>query len=146
MRDLALLSFVVPASFLIGCGSSGTSPTPPKDSGVDATRITDAGDAGDTGVDAGPPCDGGSCIQHLVVIVQENHTFDNHFGGYCTATPGSNPTCNDGPACCEAMPATDPSGTAPTVLTDAAHAAYDPTHTEACEVTEIDNGKMDGYV
>jgi phospholipase C len=86
-----------------------------------------------------------SAIKHVVIIVQENHTFDDHFGGYCTATPGSNPTCNVGPACCEAMPAADPTGVKPTVLTDAEHAQYDPNHTKACELTEIDNGKMDGY-
>jgi phospholipase C len=90
-------------------------------------------------------CHGSPCIEHLVVIVQENHTFDNQFGGYCTAAPGSNPTCNDGPACCEAMPATDPAGTKPTVLTDAAHGAFDPNHMQACELSEIDNGKMDMF-
>jgi phospholipase C len=133
---LSLFSFV-----LVGCSSSSAEP-PSKDggSGADASRSADAG------ADSGASCDGGSCIQHLVVIVQENHTFDNHFGGYCTAAPGSNPTCNDGPACCEAMPATDPSGATPVVLTDAVHAGYDPNHTGACETTEIDNGKMDGYV
>jgi phospholipase C len=90
-------------------------------------------------------CNGSPCIEHLVVIVQENHTFDNQFGGYCTAAPGSNPTCNAGPACCEAMPAMDPAGTKPTVLTDAAHAAFDPNHTQACELSEMDDGKMDKY-
>lgn len=85
------------------------------------------------------------CIEHLVVIVQENHTFDTHFGAYCTAAPGSSPTCNAGPSCCEAMPATDPAGTKPTVLTDAAHAAFDPNHTQACELSEMDNGKMDKF-
>jgi phospholipase C len=79
-----------------------------------------------TSGDASASCDGGSCIEHLVVIVQENHTFDDHFGGYCTATPGSNPACNAGPSCCEAMPAADPSGTKPTILTDVAHAGFDP--------------------
>ena len=47
-------------------------------------------------------------MKHVVIIVQENHTFDTHFGHYCTAAAGSNPTCTDGPACCEAIPATDP--------------------------------------
>jgi len=86
-----------------------------------------------------------AAIEHLIVIVQENHTFDNQFGGYCTAAAGSNPTCTAGPACCEAMPATDPAGTKPTVLTDAAHAAFDPNHTQACELSEIDDGKMDMF-
>ena len=91
------------------------------------------------------PCPA-SKILHLVVVIQENHTFDDHFGGYCTAPPGSNPTCTAGPSCCEAMPATDPSGAAPTVLDDATMASYDPPHDSACETAEIDGGKMDMYV
>ncbi len=85
-------------------------------------------------------------IMHLVVVIQENHTFDDHFGGYCTAPAGSSPACNQGPSCCEAMPATDPSGASPAALTDATNAGYDPNHTAACETLEIDGGKMDGFV
>jgi phospholipase C len=138
---MRLVVFFACLAFTAGCSSSRETPPPsssPKDGGP-----ADAGPA----PDAAPAyCDGGSCIQHLVVIVQENHTFDDHFGGYCTAAPGSSPTCNIGPSCCEAMPPTDPSGTARTIITDAEHASFDPDHAEACELTEIDNGKMDGYV
>jgi phospholipase C len=113
-----------------GCGSHGN------------------GASGDAGKPPLPPayCDGGTCIEHVVVIVQENHTFDTHFGGYCTAPAGSNPSCTTGPSCCEAMPATDPSGAKPVVLTDHAHAVFDPNHDEACEITEVNGGKMDGFV
>src|SRR5579871_1143458 len=45
-----------------------------------------------------------TAIKHVVVIVQENHTFDAYFGQYCQAPTGSNPTCTDGPGCCEAAP------------------------------------------
>jgi phospholipase C len=86
-----------------------------------------------------------SNVKHVVVLVQENHTFDDHFGAWCKAPPGSNPTCTQGPSCCEAMPAADPKGTKPTVLTDAAHAAYDPPHDAACETAMMDGGKMDAY-
>jgi phospholipase C len=86
-----------------------------------------------------------SSIMHLVVIIQENHTFDDHFGAYCTAPAGSNPTCNAGPSCCEAMPATDPAGTTPTVLTDTTMGGYDPNHDAACETEELDDGKMDMF-
>src|SRR5579862_2386416 len=77
-------------------------------------------------------CDGPcpmSKIDHLVIVVQENHTFDNYFARFCTAPAGSAPTCTDGPACCEAGPATDPSGAAPTVLDDTSNGARDPDHT-----------------
>src|SRR5579875_1668913 len=59
-----------------------------------------------------------TAIKHVVIVIQENHTFDDHFGGYCTAPAGSNPSCTDGPGCCEAMPQTDPAGNRPIVLTD----------------------------
>jgi phospholipase C len=86
-----------------------------------------------------------SKIKHVVVVLQENHTFDDHFGRWCTAAPGSSPTCTKGPSCCEAMPATDPRGTRPTVLTDPVHAAYDPPHDSACEAAEMNGGNMDAY-
>jgi phospholipase C len=94
-------------------------------------------------------CDGpcpASKVDHVVVIIQENHTFDNYFATYCTAAPGSAPTCTTGAACCEAGPGSDPSGAAPMVLDDALNAAYDPNHTQACELPEADGGLMDKYV
>jgi phospholipase C len=94
-------------------------------------------------------CDGPcpeSKIDHLVVIVQENHTFDNYFAQYCTAPARSAPTCTNGPACCEAGPAFDPSGATPMALDDTANAAYDPNHEQDCELAEADGGAMDRYV
>ena len=86
-------------------------------------------------------------IEHVVIVVQENHTFDAYFGRYCTAATGSNPTCTSGPACCEAAPATEP-GTeyTPVVLDDTENGGYDPDHQQTCELSEIDSGKMDKYV
>jgi phospholipase C len=86
-----------------------------------------------------------SNVKHLVVIVQENHTFDSYFGNYCTAAVGSNPTCTTGPSCCESGPRSV-SGHSPAVLDDAANAAYDPNHSQSCELSEIDNGAMDRFV
>ena len=90
------------------------------------------------------PCPS-SAIKHVVIVIQENHTFDDHFGGYCTAPAGSSPSCNDGPACCEAMPATNPAGTSPAVIDDGTMGNYDPPHDAACEAAEMDDGKMDAY-
>ncbi len=87
-----------------------------------------------------------SNIEHLVVVIQENTAFDVYYGQYCKAATGSNPTCNDGPDCCEAGPATDPSGAKPVTLDDAQHGAFDPNHEGACMTAEIDGGKMDHYV
>ncbi len=94
-------------------------------------------------------CDGpcpASKIDHLVVVIQENHTFDTYFGQYCTAAAGSAPACTQGPGCCEAGPAQDPSGASPIVLDDTTNGAYDPDHEQSCELTEADGGAMDHYV
>ncbi|MGE5183604.1 MAG: phospholipase C [Acidobacteriota bacterium] len=93
-------------------------------------------------------CDGpcpASKVDHVVVIVQENHTFDSYFGRYCTAATGSAPACTQGPGCCEAAPDRDPSGASPLVLDDMANADYDPDHTQGCELAEADSGAMDKY-
>ncbi len=120
-----------------------------------ALGCSGSSDVTDAGVDQGAPdlaapCAGsGACsnIKHVVVIVQENKTFDTYFGKYCTAQTGSNPTCNTGPSCCEAAPATDPgTGMSPKVLDDAENAAFDPNHLQACETSEIDGGKMDKFI
>ena len=95
-------------------------------------------------------CAAGTCqrskIEHVVLIVQENHTFDNYFGRYCTAPAGSNPTCTDGPGCCEAAPAKEPKGASPILLDDASNFAKDRNHDQACEIQQINGGKMDGFV
>jgi phospholipase C len=86
-----------------------------------------------------------SNIQHVVVIIQENHSFDSYFANYCTAPVGSNPTCTTGPECCETGP-TEVSGVSPTVLTDSQNIAYDPNHFKDCELSEINGGLMNGFV
>lgn len=95
-------------------------------------------------------CGSGVCqeskIQHVVLIVMENHSFDSYFGRYCQAPAGSDPTCTKGPSCCEAAPAREPRGALPTVLDDATNFATDRDHAQACEVQQINKGKMDGFV
>jgi phospholipase C len=89
--------------------------------------------AGDPG--HGPPT--ASNIAHVVLIVEENHTFDSYFGRYCTAGPGSNPTCTTGRACCEAAPMLDPAGVAARVLDDEGNRYSDREHGQRCELCEI---------
>jgi phospholipase C len=112
-------------------------------SGNDASSDPASDAAGLGASDAGPDA---SAIAHVVVIVMENHAFDTYFGRYCTAPPGSAPSCNAGPGCCEAAPATDPSDAGPTTLDDTENAAYDPNHTQACELGEMNDGGMNRYV
>lgn len=145
MRAFASRSALLVASslFTAACGSSGsegtTDPDPARDAGSEADGSADA-----AAPDARPVV--GIGIEHVLVISQENHTFDTYFGSWCTATPGSNPTCTAGPACCEAAPAKEPSGSSPVSLTDAANAAFDPNHSKSCEVAEINGGAMDRFV
>ncbi len=75
-------------------------------------------------------------IRHVVVIVQENHSFDSYFAAYCAQTH----TCN-------MAPVTNPyAPVQPVPLTDASTAAYDPNHFADCERVEINGGRMDGYI
>ena len=86
-----------------------------------------------------------SAIHHLVVVVQENHSFDTYFGRYCTAPVGSAPSCTNGPECCERGPDIDSNHATPVVLDDAENIDYDPWHGRSCETVEIDGGAMDAY-
>lgn len=95
--------------------------------------------------DAGPPPKPKSAIEHVVVVVMENHTFDSYFGHWCTAKAGSNPTCNDGPSCCEGAPASIPGASKPALLDDGQNGGRDPDHTQACEASEMNGGAMDQY-
>jgi phospholipase C len=82
-------------------------------------------------------------IQHVVVIVQENHTFDNYFAHYCAHRldpKTKKPVCDGGP---QTYPGTT---TAPIVLDDASNAAHDPNHAQSCELEEIDGGAMDAFL
>lgn len=92
--------------------------------------------------------DPSSAITHVITVMLENHSFDALFGRYCTAAAGSDPSCNDGPACCEAAPPTEPGPlhSAPVALTDSTNGNYDPPHGSTCIQAAVDGGSMDGYV
>jgi phospholipase C len=143
------------------CGSSeGSSDAGAPDAGVEAAP--DAPSCGDTlesdsncgacghACSGAQHCAAGVCrdspIEHVVLVVEENHTFDSYFGLYCQAPAGSNPTCTTGRACCESAPTTEPHGASPTVLDDTSNFGSDRDHTQACELQQIDDGKMDEYV
>jgi phospholipase C len=133
-RSFRFVWLVAPLALAAACSSSSS---PSQSSGTDSGPMPEAG----SDAPQGPK------IEHLVVIIQENHTFDSYFGRWCTAATGSNPTCTKGASCCEAGPGVDlGSQTTPSTLNDKFNAARDPNHLQACEVTEIDGGKMDGFV
>jgi hypothetical protein len=85
-----------------------------------------------------------SGIQNIVVIMQSGRSFDSRFGQYCQAPFGSNPTCTDGPSCCEAMPASIPGASACTPL-GATTDAYVPDDSVECMLSKIDHARMDAF-
>ena len=132
--SLALISSVLAAgaAFVGACGS---------DSGASAT--TGNGDAGADGASTGggdgstATGDDGSGgpttipIDHVIVIVKENHTFDNYFGTF----PGAEATTT----CKTSTGATFPCPHAPDAT------SRDLCHEHACALHDWDNGKMDGW-
>jgi phospholipase C len=109
----------------------------PADAGDAGTLDAGPGCRSDSDCDAGAICDAAvyppaciqSPIQHVVIIVKENHTFDNYFGTF----PGAEGTT-------VAMTKT---GQIP--LTEAPDIPpHDLCHTHSCALVDWDNGKMDG--
>ena len=78
-------------------------------------------------------------IQHLVVLMQENHTFDNYFGTFPRAEGFPKGTCVPK---LRSGPATNCLAPHHAVI---AHTS-DPDHGQATALTAWDNGKMDGFV
>ena len=80
-------------------------------------------------------------IQHIVVIMQENRSFDSYFGTY----PGADgiPMMNGVPAVCVPDPATSQ-------CVKPFHDPHDRNrggpHGEAAAIADIDSGKMDGFI
>jgi phospholipase C len=75
-----------------------------------------------------------SPIKHVVIIYQENHSFDNVFGRYCVESG----TCDGTTQATLPDGSTMPLRTSPDVVPNAGH------RTQA-QVKAIDGGKMDGF-
>src|ERR1017187_4302616 len=74
------------------------------------------------------PTNGQSKIQHVIIIMQENHTFDNFFGTF----PGVNGIQND-------PPSVHPFHITTRITSDLCHSW-------SCAHVSYDNGKMDGFL
>ena len=90
-------------------------------------------------------------IEHLIVVMQENHTFDNYFGTYPGADgtpPGTclptNPNAAGGSSC--VAPFHFSSDGAHTELADNELQAIDLAHNEDTFQEQYNNGRMDGFV
>ena len=93
---------------------------------------------------AGGPVIAGNGIakfKHVVIITQENRSFDTYFGTY----PGADgiPMVNNEPAVCLPDPA---NGGCVKPFYNAADANVGAPHSHNDEVADVDNGAMDGFV
>lgn len=130
---LVLVAFA-PFALPLGCGSSDDLP---------ATDTTDAAAPPSTGTgtttaptntapqpDAAPPPKT-IPIKHVVVVVKENHTFDNYFGSF----PGAEGTTT----CKKSDGTTFPCPRAPNFT------SHDLSHAHSAGLVDYNNGKMDGW-
>lgn len=81
-----------------------------------------------------------SNVEHIIVFISENHSFDSIYGNYCKAETFSNPICNYGPECCEEIPK-ELNGFKPKILNDIQNSRFDPCHSKACEESKLMEGK-----
>ena len=80
-------------------------------------------------------------IKHIVIIMQENRSFDSYFGTY----PGANgfPVSNGQFTVCVNDPAT---GSCIYPYHDPANLNYGGPHGQVDATSDIDDGKMDGFI
>jgi phospholipase C len=124
----AFLAAIFGGFLVNGCGSSGA-----ETSASGMTTGTGSGGGTTTTSSTGSGQGGGALasipIRHVVVIVKENHTFDNYFGSF----PGA-----EGTTTCQLKSGTIPCGKAPDLPRDMCH-------THDCALADWDLGKMDGF-
>ena len=98
----------------------------------------------------GTPNDPFAPIQHVVILMMENHAFDNYFGVYC---PNASPNCPSSvngvpPGTC--LPLTVGGSGAqcvrPQNFTAANLTTCDPAHDWNSSHTSYDDGRMDGFI
>ncbi len=121
MRTRAKLSLLSLATLALGTAACGAAPDDKEDTAAQASGTT------------APSIP----IKHVVVIVKENHTFDNYFGSF----PGANGTLNaSGQNICP----TTTGGTAPCSGAPDAP-THDMCHAHSCALVDLDQGKLDGW-
>jgi phospholipase C len=140
MRTRALGLVLVGLLIVGACSKSSRTSQPKASSGSTPTTSTSTATGTGTGASASATGDA-SKIKHVIVIMQENRSFDSYFGTY----PGADgiPMQNGQPTVCSPNPATG--GCDPPV-----HDANDRNgggpHNASSSVSDINGGKMDGFV
>jgi phospholipase C len=120
MRALALCMATL---FLAACGGRNSAvPAPAAGGAAASARLTGVRD------DAFAPA---GHIKHVIVLIQENRTFDNLFNGFPGADSAATGTAHDGSTVAlKPVPFEE---------------VWDPDHSHQAWVTDYDNGKMDGF-
>ncbi|MCI4355526.1 MAG: hypothetical protein L3K18_00060 [Thermoplasmata archaeon] len=92
---------------------------------------------------------GGIPIKHIVVLVMENHPYDNLFGTYCLYVGPHCPTAADGipgATCVPYYPNNTTAGCiAPYPFTKSQLETGNPPHEWNASTQSLDNGRMDGF-
>src|SRR5260370_36716783 len=139
-RDFAAFMLALAAA----CGSGRVEPLLDRPPGDGGGLSADAGpdgaggarpgsDGGDAGSDGGPGADpdGAFPIEHVIVIVKENHTFDNYFGSFPGAEgTGTFQRSDGGVGLCGHAPQNTP---------------RDLNHTDAPGLTDWNDGGLNGW-
>ncbi|MDB4943714.1 MAG: Phospholipase [Labilithrix sp.] len=138
---LRRLSLLLCLSTMVGvplaaCGSDGDTPLDPTPDGGPGPGPT--GTATGTGTTPPPPRDGGADagpktypIKHVVIVVKENHTFDNYFGSF----PGAEGTTTYKKSTGETVP----------VPYSMSQTSHDLSHAHSAGLIDWNNGQMNGW-
>ncbi len=149
MRRLRLSCTGFLGLFVLGVGCGGTTASPggspdggggSRDSGIDVTG-TDTGTANEVSTDGPPPVSGK--IQHVIMIMQENRSFDHYFGMFPGAE-GFTLDANGKPTNCNPDPNLD--GGCVTAYHDPMDKNSGGPHSTAAFAVCLDNGAMDGFI
>jgi phospholipase C len=134
LRRVSLITALLSAVAVpLACGSTDEVPasaTPDGGPAVVPTATTPPAEAGPP-PDAAPPPVTGYPIKHVVVVVKENHTFDNYFGSF----PGAEGTTT----CKKSDGSTFPCPHAPD------RTSHDLSHAHSAGLVNYNGGKMDGW-
>ena len=121
---------LAPSGLDAGAGAADSgAPVPGVDSG--GRTAGDAEVSPEAAAEAGAGLMADTPIKHVVVIVKENHTFDNYFGTF----PGA-----EGATSCVTTSGTIAAPHAPNAT------PRDLCHEHACALQDYDGGKMDGWL
>jgi phospholipase C len=139
---LAATLALAAALLLAACGG-GSHPTTSSTNSTSTSGPTTANPLTTTTAGPAPPAVGIHKIRHIVIIMQENRSFDSYFGTYPGADGIPGLAGNPGKVPCLPNPST---GTCVRPYHDLQDRNLGGPHSYANAVADIDGGSMDGFV